>query len=195
MRFVRNGGGSPSIVCLILIFLSVSLVYAASIPAPRRDSASIEGNLTRRADSPLSLSEDSDEAPEINYDEYVAMGGAILELLKASDKEATDILRHAGRMQPGQPLASKWTDANAFRSNGWNSKDETPDLLEFFSDNLPFVTAFRSLGISDKARPQGKVGLMKYKHTLPWLRGGQSMQVSPCLSSARKCGGLKLTSM
>jgi hypothetical protein len=178
MRFVDNGSGSPSIVCLILFFLSIGIVYAASIPAPRRDSASIEGNLNRRVDSspadenspydygtPLPWGPES-EQPEVNYPQFIAAGGA-LEVAMREDENALEaalVLQH--KLPKGQLLASQSTAPSVFKSNGWNQNDRTRDLNEF-AQYAPIETSLQSLGISTSGWPTGNNHFTTYEHTLP----------------------------
>jgi hypothetical protein len=197
MRFVHNGGGSRSIVCLILILLSISIVYAASIPAPRRDIVSIEGNLTRRAyvdvssDDDMSLSpsperpqsDASSYTPEIDYPDFVQQGGMLALFMQASDEQLTTALVNAGKLQRGTPLASTFMDFRAVRENGWSAKVDTPTVLREFEDYVPFLPALRSLQLSAEPRPQGKNERMIYKHEFEWRRNGQSMKVSYNLSA------------
>jgi hypothetical protein len=192
-RFVRNGSGSPSIVCLIPFLLSIGIVYTASIPAPRRHSASIEGNLTRRADSsdsspgvrysdsvtPKVWSPQS-EVPEIEYQKEIREGEAMARALRLTDAEVEGAFFLSQRLPPGQPLASLFTDNNAFRSSGWDQIDKTHELVRSFNDIVPVTTALRSLKISVAARNHHYMGC---EHTIPWQRGGQRMKVGPCFSS------------
>jgi hypothetical protein len=190
MRFVHNGGGSRSIVCLILILLSISIVYAANIPAPRRDSALIEGSLTRRADAPSEdegspydygtpdLWSPESEQPVLNYQEFIALGRAIAIAMRTDEDTLQAALILQNRLPEGQLLASRFTDPSAFKSNGWNQIDRTSELVDDFGFYAPIKTSLHSLGISTSGRPTGKNYYTSYQHTLPWQHEGQEMKVS-----------------
>jgi hypothetical protein len=189
MRFVRNGSGSPSIVCLILSLLSIGIVYAASIPAPRRDSASIAGNLNRRADSsPADADSPYDygtpplwslesEQPDVNYPAFIAAGGTLDEAMRKNTDTLEADLIATDKLPKGQQLASQFTDPSAFESNGWKQDDRTPDLDQF-ALYAPITTSLQSLGISTSGWPSGNNHFTSYQHTLPWQHEGQEMKVS-----------------
>ena len=121
---------------------------------------------------------DSGDEDLIDYDEYVNEGIGIAPYLKLSDDEVTAALSASGHLDPGEQLASVFKDVSEFKRNGWNMEDMTPYLLKDFSSQAPFGTALKSLGISDKARPEGKHEYTEYEHTLPYMLDGVEEKVS-----------------
>lgn len=121
---------------------------------------------------------DSGDEDLIDYDEYVNEGIGIAPYLKLSDDEVTAALSASGHLDPGEQLASVFKDVSEFKSNGWNMEDMTPYLLKDFSSQAPFGTALKSLGLSDKARPEGKHEYTEYEHTLPYMLDGVEQKVS-----------------
>lgn len=152
----------------------------------------------RRADKPSGVgssgsegsesghSDVSSQEPAIDYQRYVDEGYAIAQYLKAPDTNVVAALVAHNIPKAGDRLASRFTDVGEFRSNGWDLEDDTPELLRNFDAQAAFGTALRSLGVSDKARPQGKHEYIHYAHTLPWMRDGKSIQV--CQGSSGLCG-------
>jgi hypothetical protein len=121
---------------------------------------------------------DSGDEMDIDYDSYVSEGIGIAKYLELSDEVVFAALEASGHLEPDEQLASPFTDVSEFKSNGWNMRDETPALLEDFNDQAAFVSALKSLGISDKARPQGKHEFTEYEHTLPYMLDGKEERVS-----------------
>jgi hypothetical protein len=121
---------------------------------------------------------DSGDESLIDYDSYVSEGIEIAKYLELSDDEVFAALEASGHLKPDEQLASPFTDVSAFKSNGWDMRDSTPELLKDFNGQAPFPTALKSLGISDKARPQGKHEFTEYEHTLPYMLDGKQERVS-----------------
>ena len=105
-------------------------------------------------------------------------GIEIARYLESSDEEVTAALTARGDLNPGDQLASRFTEFQSLMDSGWNMRDETPDLMNNFNSFAAFGTALKSLKISDKARPQGKQEATKYEHTLQWMDGSVSREVS-----------------
>jgi hypothetical protein len=98
--------------------------------------------------------------------------------LKSSDDEVTAALVSRGDLHQGDQLASRFADFQSFRDSGWHMRDQTSDLLNGFNTFAAFQTALKSLKISDKPRPQGKLEATIYEHTLQWMDGSESREVS-----------------
>ena len=109
-------------------------------------------------------------------------GGLVAAYMRASEGEITADLVTKGKLSSGGTIASQFTDVSAFQSSGWEESDATEKLRgeKGLGKKLHFVSALQSLGISDKAKPEGKQEYTKYDHVLPWVRDGQTMEVSGC---------------
>jgi len=200
MPFVR-GRGSWAIVSTLLALLFVGAVHSASIPAPRciaksnstlkiteiPDGGPVNGTVPkvgriRRMDSTddsgIESSEPSVGEASIDFHDYVDDGIQMARWLKSSDDEVTANLVANGDFQQGDHLASRFADLESLRDSGWNKRDQTSDLANNFNAFAAFGTALKSLRISDKARPQGKLEATIYEHTLQWMDGTQSREVS-----------------
>lgn len=130
------------------------------------------------ADSGIEHSESSGNEDPIDYPDYVDQGYDFAPYLQRSDEEVTAALVAAHYFDPGDQLASRFTDFSEFRNSGWNMRDETAQLRQDFNKHAAFGTALRSLRISDKARPEGKHEYTLYEHTLQWMDVSQSREVS-----------------
>lgn len=118
---------------------------------------------------------------DIDYHGYMDEGIEIAKYLELSDNEVRAALETSGHLEPDEQLASPFPEVSEFKNNGWQMEDRTPELLKDFNDQAPFVTALKSLGISDKARPQGKHEFTRYDHTLPYMLDGHEEKVSQCI--------------
>lgn len=123
---------------------------------------------------------DSGDEESIDYDGYVSEGIGLAHYLERSDDEVTAALEASGHLEPGEQLASEFKAVSEFKDNGWNMADRTPYLLKDFNSQAPFGTALKSLGVSDKARPEGKHEYTEYEHTLPYMLDGVEEKVSHC---------------
>lgn len=129
-------------------------------------------------DSGIESEDESVGEESVDYHDYVDEGIEIARWLKSSDDEVTAALVSRGDLHQGDQLASRFADFQSFRDSGWNMRDQTPDLLNNFNTFAAFRTALKSLKISDKPRPQGKLEATIYEHTLQWMDGSESREVS-----------------
>lgn len=156
----------------------------------RRADKSPGGQSGQSSGSGGSQGEHSGAPGALDLTPYIQKGQAVAAYLRASDEQIIADLVAKGKLKPGEQLASRFTDVSEFRSSGWDAMDGTPRLAQVFVEYVPFLTAFRSLGISSEARPRGNNERMVYEHIHPWVRDGRTMQVSGCLSSRHSTGAL-----
>jgi hypothetical protein len=116
---------------------------------------------------------------------YIRHGEVAAAYMRASDEGITADLVRKRVFEPGQKLASPFTDHSAFKSSGWEEWDAL-DLIQgtSFDSYVPFSAALQSLGISNKPQPEGKLEYTTYEHRLPWKRNGQTMNVSDDLPAS-----------
>ena len=145
---------------------------------PPPGSGAKAGHIRRSEPDSGLESEPSVGEASIDYHDYVNEGIEIARYLKGSDEEVTAALVATGNLDQGEQLASRFTEFQSLRDSGWNMRDETPSLMSDFNSFAAFGTALKSLKISDKARPQGKQEATKYEHTLQWMDGSVSREVS-----------------
>lgn len=174
------------IICTLLIVLLLSAEHAATSLKPMPNVPGLAKYLIRRVDKPPGEgpAEEGHPPPDYSYDAYVRQGALFALYLRSSDAQVTEDLVSKGKLQAGQQLASPFTDISAFRSSGWEELDRTSRLAHDFTDYVPFHAAFRSLGISDQGRPDGKNELLVYQHTLEWQQGHHLMEVSKAVRDA-----------
>jgi hypothetical protein len=211
MSFVR-GCGSWAIVSSLLVLLFAGAIHSASIPAPRciakfnstlkiteipdggpvNDTVPKVGRIRRSSvgDSGIESSEPSVGEASIDFHDYVDDGIPMARWLKSSDEEVTADLVASGHFQQGDHLASRFADFESLRDSGWNMRDQTSDLANNFNAFAAFGTALKSLRISDKARPAGKLEATIYEHTLQWMDGTQSREVSRRLEGCGKTSNI-----
>jgi hypothetical protein len=138
------------------------------------------------AQGDLSASASSPPLHTVNLAPYIRQGALAATYMRASDEVITADLVQKGKLKSGERIASQFTDHSAFKSSGREEADDTEVIQGVFLPwVVPFSDALQSLGISNKARPAGKLEYTGYVHTLPWVRNGQSMQVSGCHASQR----------
>jgi hypothetical protein len=136
-------------------------------------------------------SEFSDSVPPpplsvVDLAPYIRQGGLAAAYMRASDEDVTADLVSKGKLQAGQTIASPFTDHSAFKNNGWEESDASEDLQGAeFELYVSFLSALKSLGISTQAKPKGNQQNTVYEHRLPWMRNGQSMNVSVVPASQR----------
>ena len=201
MPFMRGSGSWPAVSAL-LVLLFVVAIHSASIPAPRcnvkfnstlkiteiPDESPVNGTIakvgrSRRSstDSGIEHSSVSGGESPINYNDYLSEGEEVVKYLALSDEEVIPrLLANGWVLNQGDQLASRFADVIELRDNGWDMRDETFAIQADFNSRAAFGTAFRSLKISDKARPEGKHENTKYEHSLQWHDGSQPMEVSRC---------------
>jgi len=136
-------------------------------------------------------SEFSDSVPPpplsvVDLAPYIRQGGLAAAYMRASDEDVTADLVSKGKLQAGQTIASPFTDHSAFKNNGWEESDASEDLQGAeFEWYVSFLSALKSLGISTQAKPKGNQQNTVYEHRLPWVRNGQTMNVSVVPASQR----------
>lgn len=116
---------------------------------------------------------------------YMQKGELSAAYMWASDEEVAADLVRKRKLNPGQQIASPFTDHSALRSNGWEESDAVDEIQGVeFAHHVPFINALQSLGISTQAQPKGNHQNTVYEHRLLWMRNGQRMQVSECPAPA-----------
>lgn len=103
-----------------------------------------------------SSNSDSGSESEIDFMEVVNNGALVLGYLSASVEQILADLASKGKLLPVSRLAGRFTEFSAFKQNGHSSGDLTDVLKEDFLAYVPIPNALQDLGLSDKARPEGK---------------------------------------